>query len=90
MNMKNVCDFTGPVPLLEALEDDTLKSLGYTSRPTGTDYIKAVLQIAQGALFRGAYKKITPADLDQLTEDNYHIARRSAQILLDLERYAGE
>lgn len=88
--MKNVCDFTGAVPLLEALEDDTFRCLGYTSRPTGTDYIKAVLQIAQGALFRGAYKSITPEDLEQLTEDNYHTARRAAQILLDLEKYAGE
>ena len=33
----------------------------------------AVLQIAQGALFRGAYKSITPEDLEQLCSrcDNY-------------------
>ncbi len=86
--MKNVCDFIGTVNLLEALENDAYERQGLNSRPTGAAYASAVLDIARDAVERGAFKKITPADLEELTADNYHAARKAAEILLDLERYA--
>lgn len=86
--MKNVCEFTGTVPLLEALEDEAYTKQGITSRPAGADYIRMVLDIAQGAIDAGIYNRIDPDDLEQLTEDNYHTARRAAQVLLDLQKYA--
>ena len=86
--MKNVYDFIPAVIRLEAIEDDVYDLHRLNSRPNGADYVSIVLEIAHNAIDKGLYKKITPADLEELTADNYHAARKAAEILLDLERYA--
>lgn len=72
--------------LLERLEDSAYSHFDVTCRPTGANYVYMVLDIAKSAVAAGLYNKIKLRDLEQLTTDNYHTARKAAQIIYDLQK----
>ena len=62
---------------------------GYTSRPNGYEYIELVLKIADYIAYEAEYiGAITPEVLEMLTANNYHTARKAAEIVLQLGKYA--
>lgn len=56
-----------------------------TSRPNDETWESMIKDIAQGITATpGLLESITPADLDRLTDHNYHTARRGAEYAIAL------
>lgn len=82
-------DFRDPVGTLKQIEDDTYHDYGVTSRPAGDLWVKIVLDLARRILDTdGLPEALTPAILDDLTENNFHTARHAAELVIHLKRYA--
>ena len=74
------------IEALERLENNVFDAYGVNSRPAGALWVQMVLDLARQIVDAGM--EITPADLDALTEENYHTARHAAEIVLHLQKYA--
>ena len=88
MNPQKGTAILDPVAILERLENVTFDDFGYDHKPAGAIWLKMVLNIAERITDTpDLLDAITSADLDQLTEDNYHTARHAAEILLNLKKF---
>lgn len=76
------------VGTLKRLEDETYTAYGVNSKPAGLAWVNMVLDIAWKIItIPGLLDAITKADLDQLTEENYHTARHAAEVVQRLQKY---
>lgn len=77
-----------PVGTLERLEDEVYTAHGISSRPAGKEWAYMVLDLGRRILDEdGLLEAVTPADLEALTEDNFHTARHAAEVVLHLKQY---
>ena len=76
------------VGTLKRLEEETYSAYGVNSKPPGFTWINMALDIAWKITNEpGLLDTITEADLDQLTEENFHTARHAAEVALHLKKY---
>lgn len=75
------------VDWLMGLEDKMYARYGVDSRPAGKTWAFMVLDLAALILDDMEPGEITKEVLDELTENNYHTARRAAVIALRLNKY---
>lgn len=82
-------DFLGdPVGTLGRLEDKAYNQFGTDHRPPGKQWGYMVLDLARRILDEdNLINTISDADLDQLTEGNFHTARLAAEIALRINKY---
>lgn len=72
---------------LEILEAKYYEAYGLASRPTGNTWIYLVLDLVKALTDNKKLLKATgPAELEQLTAENYHTMRAAAEIALHLDR----
>ena len=62
----------------EELENQAYNARELNSNPGGAQWVDMVLEIARDMNTENL--QLTRADMDQLTEDNYHTARRAAEV----------
>ncbi len=73
---------------LEALENNVYREYKVNSKPAGRTWLYMALDLARKITEEpGLLEAITDADLDQLTEDNYHTARHAAEVVQRLQKY---
>ena len=73
------------VGTLENITGEVYMEYNVNSRPPGKLWGLMVLDIARRILnAEGLVESITPADLEQLTEDNNHTGRQAAEIAIKL------
>ena len=71
---------------LEQLDDAIYQENGLTSRPAGKKWVYIVLDLARRLTDNTELLKATgPAELDQLTTENFHTMRTAAEIALHLQ-----
>ena len=76
------------VGTLERLEDETYSAYGVNSKPAGLKWVEMALYLAKRITEEpGLLDAITEADLDQLTEENFHTARHAAEVAQCLKKY---
>ena len=76
------------VGTLKRLEEETYSAYGVNSKPPGFTWINMALDIAWKITNEpGLLDTITEADLDQLTEENFHTARHAAEVARYLKKY---
>lgn len=76
------------VGILKRLEDETYSAYGVNSNPAGLKWVEMALYLAKRITEEpGLLDAITEADLDQLTEENFHTARHAAEMVLHLNKY---
>jgi hypothetical protein len=76
------------VESLKRLENESYSYFEVDSKPQGKKWLLMVLDIARRIVEApGLLEAITPEDLEQLTEDNYHTARHAAETVLNLKEY---
>lgn len=76
------------VAKLETLENNVYKEYKVDSKPAGKTWLYMALDLARKiAEEPGLLEAITDADLDQLTEDNFHTARHAAEVARGLMKY---
>ena len=67
------------------IENRIYDAYGVTSRPDLNTWERMIKDIAQEIIKTpGLLESITPADLDALTDHNYHTARRGAEYAIAL------
>ena len=71
---------------LMQLQEAVFDLYGYDFIPKNNIWASMVLDIAKQIITEGLADRITPEDLDELTEENYHTARRAAEIAQSLQR----
>ena len=86
---RNTADFSpATVGTLKRLEEETYSAYGVNSKPPGFTWINMALDIAWKITNEpGLLDTITEADLDKLTEENFHTARHAAEVALHLKKY---
>ena len=73
------------VETLELMQDDIYTKYRTKHRPTGTPWVYMVLDLVREIVDRdGLLESITEADLNQLTEENFHTIRTAAEVALHL------
>lgn len=76
------------VESLKRLENESYSYFEVDSKPQGKKWLLMVLDLARRIVEApGLLEAITPEDLEQLTEDNYHTARHAAETVLNLKEY---
>lgn len=76
------------VGTLQDLENDIYEAYGVNHKPRGLTWVNMVLDLAKRITNEpGLLDAITEANLDQLTEENYHTARHAAEVALYLKKY---
>ena len=76
------------VGTLKRLEDETYTAYGVDHRPAGLKWVSLTLDLAKRITDEpDLLNVITEADLDQLTEDNFHTARHAAEVARYLKEY---
>jgi hypothetical protein len=55
--------------------------------PAGNEWLRGLLEMCAGILDAGILDVITPADLEQLTAENFHTVRHAAEMLLTVAPY---
>lgn len=61
---------------------------GYTSRPSGYEFVELVLNIADYIAYQFDADKITKEVQDILTEENYHTLNKAIDIVKQLQKIA--
>ncbi len=61
---------------------------GYTSRPSGYEFVELVLNIADHIAYRFNANDITKEVQDILTDENYHTLNKAIDIVKQLQRIA--
>ena len=74
------------VETLEIIEDEMYTKYKTNCRPKGKTWVYMVLDLIREIVDReGLLESITEADLNQLTEENFHTMRTAAEIAIHLD-----
>ena len=74
------------VQQLEKLEAEIYQAHGFTRRPAGKNWVYLVLALAKALTDNDELLNATgPAELDALTNENFHTMRTAAEIALNLQ-----
>ena len=76
------------VGTLKRLEEEIYSDYNVNSKPAGLEWVTMALDLAKRITEApGLLDAITDADLDQLTEENFHTARHAAEAAQHLKKY---
>ena len=74
--------------ILNDIQGQVMSRRGESSRPFGPEYTESVLQMAEEINRRGIGDRITLEVLEQLTQENAHMARHAAEAFLSIDKYS--
>lgn len=69
---------------LERMQGEVYEAHGVDSRPWGALDAVMILEVAHRVITEGLAPMITPDALEELTEENAHLARTGAELALSL------